>query len=256
MDVEAYDVGDGLQLERAGLDAFGEEVGELHLNAVPGVGPEDQRLRLNFAPFYLGKVVVQRPLFFNVLPEDEEAALGVVPAVVVVDHVCLHRRDVKALYVFRSAAGAGVRVQGPGHGIFHGVGFFKNGGLPCGLPARRQDAQRRLEGLFSERPLDEVGVAGMQVIPGRRQGAVPQGHQGFNGRAVGVTVLCGYLHLRFQTLEDLLHIVGLTGQRFGLGDGLDVHPNLVFARHIQQIIETAIPLKIFGGDLGGVIRQG
>ena len=72
----------------------------------------------------------------------------------------------------------------------------------------------------------------------------------------GITVLCGYLHLRFQTLEDLLHIVGLTGQRFGLGDGLDVHPNLVLPRHVQQIIEAAIPLKILGGDLGGIICQG
>ena len=72
----------------------------------------------------------------------------------------------------------------------------------------------------------------------------------------GITVLCGYLHLRFQTLEDLLHIVGLTGQSFGLGDGLDVHPNLVLPRHIQQIIEAAIPLKILGGNLGWVICQG
>ena len=75
-------------------------------------------------------------------------------------------------------------------------------------------------------------------------------------QSAGITVLCGYLHLRFQTLEDLLHIVGLTGQRFGLGDGLDVHPNLVLPRHVQQIIEAAIPLKILGGDLGGIICQG
>ena len=75
-------------------------------------------------------------------------------------------------------------------------------------------------------------------------------------QSAGITVLCGYFHLRFQTLEDLLHIVGLTGQSFGLGDGLDVHPNLVLPRHIQQIIEAAIPLKILGGNLGGIICQG
>ena len=72
----------------------------------------------------------------------------------------------------------------------------------------------------------------------------------------GIAVLSGHLHLRFQTLEDLLHVVGLTGHRLGLGDGLDIHPNLVLPRHIQQVIEAAIPLKILGGDLGWVVCQG
>ena len=186
MDVVAHDVGDGLQLEGAGLNALRQEVGELHLDAVPGVSPDDQRLRLNFAPLHLGKVVVQGAHFFNVLLEDEEAALGVVPAIVVVDHVGLHCRDVKALYVFRRSAGTGVRVQGSGYGVFHEVGFLKNGGLSGGLPTRRQDAKGRLERLLSEGTRHEVGITGVQVISRRRQRAVPQRHQVFDGCPIRV----------------------------------------------------------------------
>ena len=72
----------------------------------------------------------------------------------------------------------------------------------------------------------------------------------------GVAVLGGDLALRLQRLDNLGHILGAAVQ----GDNLDVVLAIRLAQivlqHVQQCVVTALPVKVPGGDGGGIVTGG
>ena len=72
----------------------------------------------------------------------------------------------------------------------------------------------------------------------------------------GVAVLGGDFTLRLQRLDDLAHILGAALQRDNLDVVLGVRLAQVVLQNVQQRIVTALPVKVPGGDGGGVVAGG
>ena len=75
-------------------------------------------------------------------------------------------------------------------------------------------------------------------------------------QGAGVPVLGGDLHLGVQPLQHLGQIAGVAVHGDGFGVGLGVHPHLILAHHVQQVIVPPVAVKVPSGDAAGVVREG
>ena len=72
----------------------------------------------------------------------------------------------------------------------------------------------------------------------------------------GVAVLGGDLTLRLQHLDNLGHILGAAVQGDNLDVVLGVRLAQVVLQNVQQRVVTALPVKVPGGDGGGIVTGG
>ena len=71
----------------------------------------------------------------------------------------------------------------------------------------------------------------------------------------GMTVLCGDLLLRVQSLEDLLHLFGVAGQLDRFAVFFRIYADLILFRHVQKVIPSAVALKVCDREFLRVIRN-
>ena len=76
-------------------------------------------------------------------------------------------------------------------------------------------------------------------------------HQG-----AGIAILGGDLHLGVQPLQHLGQIAGVAVHGDSLGVGLGVHPHLILAHHVQQVVVPPVAVKVLGGNEAGIVRKG
>ena len=193
MHMMSHDVCQRLHLEGTFFQVLGEQVGKAELNTVPGVGSDDKGLCLDLLILHFLYIAVQSAVVLQVFLQDEEPALGIMPAVAVISHFCLDDSDLKyfnvclvfafgagtKIVIFRTETGISARMTGTGFGVespgskvFYKVCTLQSSWYDFIAAVRIQYAKRRLERSFAKNSVDKTGIPRMFFIFWQRRDTV------------------------------------------------------------------------------------
>ena len=137
-------IGQGFKLEFIAPDKLGQKISKAYFYAVARVYADYQRLGADFTRFHLPQIIIQRTLLFDFLLQNKETSLRVVPAVAVLNQLCLYRSYFKHLNVFVCAARACIRVQSARREVAYKICLFKRGRAYFIISVFTKDSKRRL----------------------------------------------------------------------------------------------------------------
>ena len=95
MNMKSYDIRKRLSLKRTRLNIFRKQICETHFNTVARICTDDKRFRANLAFLDLFDKCIESALFFQCFFPDKEPSLRIVPAILIIHNLRLHKCQLK-----------------------------------------------------------------------------------------------------------------------------------------------------------------